>query len=55
MKQLQLRLNQKTEFPDDPMCSNVLKMQEEIISLRKQLGMDNDAKPELKSVLRICK
>ncbi|MFL9844074.1 site-specific integrase [Flavobacterium rhizosphaerae] len=35
MKQLQLRLNQKTEIPDDPMTANVLKMQEEIISLRK--------------------
>jgi integrase len=55
MKQLQLRLNQKTEIPDDPMAANVLKMQEEIISLRKQLGMKNETKPEIKSVLRICK
>lgn len=55
MKQLQLRLNQKTEFPDDPMAADVLKMQQEIISLRKQLGMEIDAKPEIKSVLRICK
>lgn len=55
MKQLQLRLNQKTEFPDDPMTANVLKMQEEINSLRKQLEMTSEDKPEIKSVLRICK
>lgn len=55
MKQLQFRLNQKTVFPDDPMTANVLKMQEEINSLRKQLGMTSEVKPEIKSVLRICK
>ena len=55
MKQLQMRLNQKTEFRDDPMAANVLKMQEEIISLRKQLKMTSEDKPQIKSVLRICK
>ena len=55
MKQLQQRLHQKAELPDVPLPPDVLRMQEEIVSLRKQLGMDNDTKPEIKSVLRVCK
>ena len=55
MKQLQLRLNQKSELPDAPMAADVLKMQEEIIWLKKQLGMTSEVKPEIISVLRICK
>ena len=55
MKQLQQRLHQKAELPDAPLPPDVLRMQEEIVSLRKQLKIVNEDKPEIISVLRICK
>jgi integrase len=55
MKQLQQRLNQRSEIPDDPISANVLKMQEEIISLKKQLEMVKQDKNEIRSVLKICR
>jgi len=55
MKQLQQRLQQKAELPNAPLPPDVLRMQEEIVSLRKQLKMVNENQPEIISVLRICK
>ena len=55
MKQLQQRLHQKAELPDVPLPPDVLRMQEEITSLKKQLKIVNEDKPEIISVLRICK
>ena len=55
MKQLRERLDKKPDLPDDPMAAHVLQMQEEIASLKKQLVEVNDKKPEVKSVLRICR
>jgi len=55
MKQLQQRLHQRSEIPEDPTSADVLKMQEEIISLKKQLEMVNQDKTEVRSVLRICR
>lgn len=55
MKQLQQRLHQKAELPDAPLPPDVVRMQEEIISLRKQLKTVNEDKPEIISILRICK
>jgi len=55
MKELQERLNQNNAAKNDTPADDILKMQEEIISLRKQLGMTNDSNHSVKSVLRVCR
>lgn len=55
MKELQERLNQNNVSKNDATADDILKMQEEIISLRKQLGMTNDSNRNVKSVLRVCR
>lgn len=56
MKQLRERLHApKPEQPTDPDKSRLAEMEEEIMSLKKQLAGHTDDKTEFKSVLRICR
>lgn len=55
MKELQERLHENNAGKNDTPADDIFKMQEEIISLRKQLGMTNDSNHNVKSVLRVCR